>query len=339
MPDQSSLFSGGHEISHDNDLMCRPAVACTCRRTVCFLLALFWLTVQSGCAQLPHSPRAGMAWDVEKQHMLPVSDVLQQASLADIVLLGETHDNSDHHVIEAAFLDALAAKRPTVLVLEQYDLEQQPTLDAIARSGDQNEARLGTLERLMGAGWEWRGYQPLLATAMRRGLPVVAANASRATLRKVSKEGFAALGPNRSAHLGLDSHWGAAQQAILASDIADGHCGTLPAEAVTAIALAQRARDALMADRILAQSSTLVVAILGREHVRDDLAVPVYLRQRAGNRRFISVGMVEVDDRTAAADYDSSGLGALYDYILFTKPVTRKTDPCAAFAPGARQRP
>lgn len=313
-----------------------------CRRASVSLLPL-WLSLSllSGCAQLPaRAPLAGMAWDVNRQRLLPVADVLRRTGAADIILLGETHDNPDHHAIETTILDTVAARRPAVLVLEQYDLEQQPALDAIARSDDDHPARLVALQRLMGAGWEWPGYQPLLATAIRRGLPVVAANASRATLRQVSKEGFAALGPGQATRLGLEGGWSAAQQSLLGAEIAEGHCGSLPAPAVAAIALAQRARDAVMADRILAQPSAAVVAILGRGHVRHDLAVPVYLRQRAGNRRFISLGLVETNGSDVPTDYDSSRLGALYDFILFTRPVIRKNDPCVGLTPiDPRQRP
>ena len=324
-------------MRHLNLSFCRSAAAAAGRVQAGLLGSVwFWVLLLAGCAQVPVAPPlAGMAWDVGGQRILPFAEVLQQAGAADIVLLGETHDNPEHHAIELAILDALATMRTGTLVLEQYDLEQQPALDAIARSGDSDMARLAALERLMPAGWEWPGYQPLLATAVRLGLPVVAANASRATLRQVSKEGFAVLGPGRGMQLGLDTDWSPARQSLLSSEIAEGHCGSLPAPAVTAIALAQRARDALMADRILAQPSKPVIAILGRGHVRRDLAVPFYLQQRVGNRRFISVGLVEAGDSAAATDYEKSSLGALYDFIVFTKPVRRKADPCAGFAPAA----
>lgn len=292
------------------------------------------LLILGGCAQIPPAlPLVGMAWDVNHQRMLPMSEVLQQAGAADIVLLGETHDNSDHHAIEVAFLEALAKNQSPVLVMEQYDLEQQAALDAVAGPEQSEIARLEALQRMMGKGWEWPGYRALLAAAVHRDIPVVAANASRNLLRQVSNQGFTALGPGRSEALQLDTGWSAAQQTLLSSEIADGHCGSLPPEAVAAIALAQRARDAIMADRILAHPTTPVLAILGRGHVRRDLGVPVYLGQRAGNRRFISVGLVETAESAVASDYDNGRLGALYDFVLFTKPLIRKTDPCTAFAP------
>lgn len=304
------------------------------------LMAGCWLLFAvGGCAQVPvQAPLAGTAWDVRQQRIVPFSEILQQAGAADIVLLGETHDHPDHHVIETAVLSALVATHTPTVVLEQYDLDQQVALDASAQSAAGEQARLAALQHLMGAGWEWPGYRPLLEIAVHSRLAIVAANAPRAALRQVSKEGFAALGPGRATALGLDTHWSAAQQALLGREIADGHCGTLPPQAVTAIALAQRARDAVMADRILAQTATPVVAILGRGHVRRDLGVPVYFRQRSPDKRVIAIGLVEAARSTAASDYDHSALGELYDFVVFTQPLQREIDPCTAFGPPAARR-
>ena len=303
-----------------------------------------WLTrclpilLLSGCAQITHQPTlAGKAWDVRHRRMLTLSEVMRHAAAVDIVLIGETHDNPTHHAIETALLETLSARRAAVLVMEQYDLEQQPALDAIARSRDNPLMRLTALQKLMGTGWEWPGYQPLLAAAVHNNLPVIAANASRANLRQVALQGFDALGPDNAARLGLDTGWSKPQQTLLLGEIAEGHCGSLPAEAVSAIALAQRARDALMADRILAQSAAPIIAVLGRGHVRHDIGVPVYLKRRAENRRFITIGLVEAGDSNVASDYDSSALGVLYDYVVFSAPTPRKSDPCEAFAPASKK--
>ena len=302
------------------------------------LLCCLPLLLLSGCAQILHQPTlAGTAWDVRQQRNLTLSEVMRQAQAADIVLLGETHDNAAHHAFETALLETLSARRSAVLVLEQYDLEQQSALDRIARSGDDQMARRTALQHLMGAGWEWPGYQPLVAAALRYNVPIVAANASRATLRQVAEQGFDALGRDSASRLGLDTGWNNSQQMLMRGEIAEGHCGSLPAEAVSAIALAQRARDALMADRILAQSTAPVIAVFGRGHVRRDIGVPVYLQQRAGNRRFISIGLVEVGASNVASDYDSSALGVLYDYVVFSAPTPRKVDPCEAFAPASKK--
>ena len=320
-------------VCFSDGLLRRSSTRATSWITRCLPILLL-----SGCAQITHQPTlAGTAWDVRHQRMLTLSEVLRHSDAADIVLIGETHDNATHHAIESTLLESLSARRSAVLVMEQYDLEQQPALDAIARSHDDQATRLTALQKFMGTGWEWPGYQPLLAAALRNNLPVIAGNASRATLRQVALQGFDALGPGSASRLGLDTGWSKPQQTLLLGEIAEGHCGSLPAEAVSAIALAQRARDALMADRILAQSAAPVIAILGRGHVRHDIGVPVYLKRRAEDRHFITIGLVEAGDSKVASDYDSSALGVLYDYVVFSAPTLRKSDPCEAFVPASKK--
>lgn len=282
------------------------------------------LTVQAGCGaiQTAGSGDAGQPWRVSDQRHVPFDELVRQARGADIVLLGETHDNPAHHVTQRRLLESLADRTPA-LVMEQFDLEQQASLDAILRSGGTQQEKLNALKALMKPGWEWSGYEGLLTTALERGLPVLAANISREALREVSRKGVAALGNGASAQLGLDSGWSAAQQASLRQEVEAAHCGMLPEAAVGAMAEAQRVRDAIMADRLLSAPGS-AVAILGRGHVRQDLAVPVYLRQRAPQKKVLSVALAEgALSRNAPQPYD---------YVVPARAVSRAEDPCAELA-------
>ena len=278
-------------------------------------------------------PLIGKIWQVADQRFVSIDAVVQKARTADIVLLGETHDNAAHHVEQNRLLTALAdVNPPPVLVMEQFDLEQQASLDAILRSPASRDSKLASLKKLMQSGWAWSDYQSLLATAVDRRLQIVAANISRDALRSVAKTGFSALGAGESMRLGLEGDWSPAQQAELANDIALSHCGTLPDAAVVAISKSQRARDAIMTDRLLAVRSGTAVAIFGRGHVRYDLAVPVTLKQRAPNKTILSIDLAEVTAPMAPEEYAVGTLGQLFDYVIFTAAVKRETDPCAAFA-------
>jgi uncharacterized iron-regulated protein len=282
------------------------------------------LMIQAGCGaiQTASGGEAGQAWKVSDQRHVPFSELVRQARGADIVLLGETHDNPAHHVAQQRLLESLADRKPA-LVMEQFDLEQQASLDAILRSGGTRQEKLQALKTLMKPGWEWPGYEGLLATALERGLPVLAANISREALREVSRNGVATLGDGASAQLGLDTGWSAAQQASLRQDVEAAHCGMLPEAAVGAMVNAQRVRDAIMADRLLSAPGS-AVAILGRGHVRQDLAVPVYLRQRAPQKKVLSVALAEGELAREAPQP--------YDYVIPAKAVSRAEDPCAELA-------
>lgn len=274
-------------------------------------------------------------WQADPGRFIDNDALLAQARSSRIVLLGETHDNLAHHAWQNRVLAVLAAQQPApALVMEQFDLEQQPAIDSILRSDKPAETRAALLLALMPDGWNKAGYRSLLETASRYRLPVVAGNLSRASLRTVSRDGFDALGAGEALRLGLDHRgtWQPAQQQALETDVAEGHCGMLPVSAIGAVARAQRARDAVLADRMLTAANRPgqpgVVAILGRGHVRRDLAVPLYLTLRTPELTVLVVDFDEVTDDRIAPDYATGTLGKRYDVVVFSPAVERADDPC-----------
>ena len=120
------------------------------------------------------------------------------------------------------------------------------------------------------------------------------------------------------------------RSAVLQREVLDAHCGQLPDSALPGMVMAQRARDAVMADVLLKRTTGSSVAILGRGHARNDVGVPLYLAQRAPGAKVVSVGLVEVDsEQTGALDYFAANTeGSHFDYVWFTKRAARG-DPCA----------
>ena len=302
---------------------------------LCIALTMLAGEVRTAAASpvaAPVASLAGKIWQADGRRFTSFDTLLQAARTSDIVLLGETHDSLAHHAVQLKILAGLATTMPApVLVMEQYDLGQQARLDAILHATDTPQQKLDALQALMDPGWDWAGYQPLLATAVQYRLHIVAANIARETLREIGRKGLGALGTGEAARLGLTQDWQPAQQRQLASDVADSHCGALPPAAVIAIALSQRVRDAIMADRLLTAGPGTVVAILGRGHVRRDLAVPLYLAARAPRRTVLAIGLSEIGTTSKPTDYAEGALGRLYDYVVFADAVIRREDPCAQF--------
>lgn len=301
------------------------------------LLALMASALLASCAGLGQSgtkykmtdhPLAGKVWDVAAQRFVEPAVLLQRASSAKFVLLGEIHDNGEHHRIQAMILQAVANGRRPALVMEQYDRNQQGKINAVLQGGSGADDKLAELAGMMRKSWEWQAYAPLAKLALQQKLPVLAANLSREELRTVSRNGFAALGAGEAQRLALDTVWSPARQSQLVNDISEGHCGKIQEHMVTGIATAQRARDAMMADTLLQSKSAGAVAIIGLGHARHTMAIPLYLAARAPEATVLSLGMVEVDAPTDPAIYARSTLGPLYDYIWFTPRVARQVNPC-----------
>jgi uncharacterized iron-regulated protein len=230
------------------------------------LLALLAL---AGCA-VPRAapPLAEHIWDSAARRFVTEEDVRRRVATSDIALLGETHDNARHHEIQAHLLAAATAggRRPA-LVLEQIDIEWQRDVDAARRPGatPSDIARAGRV----GTGWQWPLYEPLVAFALEKALPIVAANMPRARLREIAAQGLDALGPGETQRLALDRTHSDVRRAATRRLLIEGHCGET--RGVEPMIEMQHARDAVMADRSLAAAGDGAVAIVGRGPARADV--------------------------------------------------------------------
>jgi len=110
---------------------------------------------------------------------------------ADVVFLGEQHDDPNTHRLELAVLEALARRnRAVMLSLEMFERDVQEPLGRFV-AGHTEEA-----EFLKGAR-PWpryaTDYKPLVDFAIAKDWPVVAANVPRALASQVSKGGLQIL--------------------------------------------------------------------------------------------------------------------------------------------------
>jgi uncharacterized iron-regulated protein len=282
----------------------------------------------------------GEIWDVSAGRTIDTEKLLHRLAAARLVLLGETHDNPDHHRIQAGILQSMvySGRRPA-LVMEQFDLAQQVAIDTILESNASAAQKVRRLSETMGKGWDQSGYKPVLNVAAHASLPVIAANLSRDAARQIARNGFDALGKPSIARLMLEPVWTVPRESVMTKAIQDGHCGMLPPEAVEGMAKAQRARDAIMADRLLQHGTRGAVAIFGRGHVMKTVGVPLYLAARGAGKGTVTIGILESNDSINPAKGMHEALHANYDYVWFTPPIARTEDPCKAFRPPALTAP
>ena len=292
------------------------------------IAALLTACVHTGDWASLHNPLNGKVWDVAARRFVDPAIVLEKAAAARLVLLGEIHDNDEHHRIQARiFNDLLNRGHRPALVMEQYDVDQQGKIDTLLRSGVQDHT-LRELSQLMRKSWDWPVYEPIARQAVQQALPLAAANLSREALRQVSRNGYSALGADEETRLALETVWTPERQKRLLHEVHAGHCGKMPDQMIQAVAKAQRARDAVMADTMLRFKERGAVAIVGRGHARKDVGVPLYLAARAPETAVLALGLIETDVPTDPAIYAYGPLGQQYDYVWFTARTRRKADPC-----------
>lgn len=286
----------------------------------------------------PH-PLAGKVWNPATSKFAPPSAVIAAALEAGILILGETHDNPDHHALQAWVVRGLAqgGRRP-ILALEMVDSDQQVLLD----QSRQDLAEAGTRLDWEKRGWpQWSLYRPIAEAALAAGGDLRAANLPLGLTRQIAQGRESAEVDGR---FGLDIPPPPAEAEALADDIRGGHCNMLPEAAIAPMVKVQRARDAAMAEVLADQSARPeagpVVLIAGAGHARTDRGVPARLRAMVPGIRTVSVGFVEVDDAKAnPADYGAV-FGAMkppYDLIWFTARAERG-DLCAQFEKHMRKK-
>lgn len=289
------------------------------------------------------APLVGKLWDVGRGDFTTVDAALRAAATSHYVLLGEKHDNPDHHRLQARVLAAMvAAGRKPTLAFEMLETDRQEALDRFLAGAATSEG-LGAAVGWAASGWPpWADYEPIAKVALGAHLGIVAANLPHAKARAVVHEGMAAFDPASLARLGLDQPLAAADEAALEQEMRDSHCGMLPESRVAPMALAQRARDATMAERMVsADRDDGAVLVAGAGHVHRERGVPLYLRARRKDASILTIAFAEADRETTdprayAPRYGSKTLP--FDFLWFT-PRASDEDPCAAFHPAAHPPP
>lgn len=273
------------------------------------LLAGAAATLTTACAQLGGVPDRIV--DLARGRDLAQADLLPLLQAADLVLLGEQHDNPHHHQRRGALIAQLG---PGAVVVAEH-------LPAGSRVGPGADVR----SRLVAAGfdaqaWGWPVHEALFAPILAAGVPLLGGNAAQALVRQVAREGPSAW-PQAVRQALEAAPLDATGQAALDQALSDGHCGQLPAARVPAMRAAQRLRDASMALALLNCGGRPAVLVAGNGHVGLDHGVAQLLQRLRPQARIVSIGFAEPGAPLQGAPYS----------LLWVTPAVGRQDPCAGF--------
>lgn len=277
-------------------------------------------------------PLVGKIWDVGAGRFSDEASLSAAVAAADVVLLGETHDNVDHHLLQARLVrTVLASGRRPALAFEMLTADQQPTVDAALARSPRDPDALAKAVSWKKSGWpDFELYRPIFQAGLDAGVPVIAANLPRKLVREVVSKGAEALDAPLRARLARDEPLPPPLLESLRAEMRESHCGALPESLLDPLVLAQRARDAEMAARIEGAGARGAILVTGRGHARTDRGVPLYLRADAPGRKVVAVAFfeVELDAKEPQAYAEPGESGPLpYDFAVFT-PGEEREDPC-----------
>jgi len=236
------------------------------------------------------------------------------ARMAEIIVLGELHDNPAHHARQAEWVHALA---PKALVFEMLTPQQA----ARAAGGWRTQAELDAAVGWTGSPWpSFDFYFPIFAAAL--DAVIYGAGVPREVLMEQIEAPLDAH--PLAAEYGIGQPLDDEQQAARIALQALAHCGAFPEEVLPIMVDAQRLRDAALADaalRALRHTGGPVVVVTGNGHARTDWGMPAMIAHAAPEIRVFALGHSE----------EGSAVEGTFNLTLDASAPDRG-DPCAAFS-------
>ena len=247
----------------------------------------------------------------------------QDLMRADVVFLGEEHDNDVGHAAQLEILKALHGARPDlVLSMEMFERDVQGVLDDYLK-GRINEDKF--LEHARPWGNYKKHYRPLVEFARQNGIDVIAANAPRPSARKMSLTGRV-----KSAYVARETTAPENRYFELFKEAMKDHPGEIGAAAMSKMYQAQCLKDDTMAESIamyLAERpyrAPLVVHVNGKFHSDYGLGTAARLRQRRPLARTVVLSMTSTEKPEEFSDKEALSAG---HYTLVVKAQPKKVAP------------
>lgn len=249
---------------------------------LCSAAAATSLRAQAAAPARPAANPAYAAHRVAKgKSFTDFETMLRDVMRADVVHLGEQHDDAGTHALQLAVLEGLARRGvPVVLSLEMFERDVQASLDRYLAGTLPESAFLATSR-------PWNNYaadyRPLVEFARAKGWPVVASNIPRPLASAVSRNGLAVfdtLSSTQRPWVATDNQCGTdtkyARKFInLMGDMAGHGSNAMPAAAMDRFYAAQCVKDEVMAESIAraldAHPNAVIVHAAGSFHVEEGL--------------------------------------------------------------------
>lgn len=233
----------------------------------------------AGCAHRPPSA-TGAQWPLVLRTVLP----------ADVLLLGEQHDDPEHQRMQYEAVKWLSIRNQLgAVVLEMA--ERGTSTAALPTSA--TPAQVQSALQWQEAAWPWEKYSPAIMEAVRAGVPVLGGNLPRTQARSAMRD------------QGLDQTLRPEALERQREAIREGHCQLLAQAQVPGMARIQIARDKAMA-QTLAEAhrspGTTAVLITGAGHTLRTAGVPVHLPKDLSVRIVVALQQKAPEPESAPGD-------------------------------------
>jgi uncharacterized iron-regulated protein len=262
-----------------------------------------------------------------------LSAIGEATARADVLLIGEEHDDLVGHRLELELLDAALDRyapegaepaRTVVLSLEMFEQDIQYIVD---------EYLLGliTEEHFIESSRAWSDYRvyyrPLVEAAKARGAPVVAANAPRRYVNRVTNDGpesLWALSAQARSYLpplpfpgpsdAYRSQWDSVMSQ--SEDPGQAHAHSVSENELYAQALWDASMGYAIAGALTRTLGSLVIHVAGSFHVERGTGIPERIADYRPGTRVVSVVIAQASDVSGWMEADDRDLA---DFVILTR--------------------
>ncbi|WP_043308760.1 ChaN family lipoprotein [Pseudomonas sp. ML96] len=238
----------------------------------------------------------GQIVDLASGESITPEQLVERLAKAPRVLVGEQHDNPDHHALQLWLSRELSAQRPQGSVLmEMLNPNQQAKVEQVQAQTRAGQAPADTFAALAWLpNWDWGLYGALVQYQLRQPYPLLSANLDRAEIMQIYGKPPVLQGQASAAKTVQDK---------LREDIRESHCGLLPDSQIPSMLAVQQQRDRRMAERLAAAPQPAML-FAGAFHVRKDLGVPLHLADLGAGEGNAVLVLAEVGKEPAAGSAD-----------------------------------
>jgi uncharacterized iron-regulated protein len=281
---------------------------------------LLALAVQHPDTSLPELWAPHRVYDARHNRFSDFESLATEAAHADVVFLGEQHDDRSTHQMELALLQAIARRRTNVVLsLEMFERDVQPILNQYLAGSVSEEMFLKTARPWPNYATD---YRPLIEFAKAHHWPVVAGNIPRRMASSVATGGLEAV-----SHLADSTRsWAAADFGCTTSGDYFKRFGVAMAEhpmgpggpTAENMYRAQCVKDETMAESIVRArgdaGATLVIQYNGDFHSDFGEGTAERVRRRLPRAKLLIVSAIPV---AALDSVDPRPLRKQADWLLF----------------------
>ena len=316
---------------------------------------LLFLFVCAGCSTLstvPH-PLDGKIVNTIEKTVIDESDIDKLIASADVVYLGEVHDNPWHHELQTKTLEKLVLSGASpALGLEMFSNSQTGDLMGFVNSYslEKKSAALTTkqerrLRKRLGWGkdrdQEWNYYFPLIDQARINGLPLFGIDLPSGIRRRITKLGIENLTPIEQRLVISTGFKNPIYRKIMEQEFVRGHCGWSDPELLNKLYQTRVARNDAMATAISDMLSSItnrpIVIIVGRGHTKYNMGVYERVQSLVAEVQQVNIGFTPVQEDTHVAEeyihqqkVDQGAVRPTHEFLWFTPSVDLE-DPCIKY--------